>query len=121
MSVKSVIGNGRRLVASTFLDSVFIQDRTLVRDTTGGYEQTWTERAKRVKCRFVKLRDDDPEIRLESVYGRAEAILLLPLGTAYKEGDRVRSVQDNSLWIIVSALTSPSTTNTVNRCGIRQV
>jgi hypothetical protein len=121
MSVRAIIGNGRRLVATTFLDRCYIRDRTLVRDTTGGTNETWIERPSSTKCRFVRLTDDDPEIRLASVYGSASAILLLPIDTLTKEGDRVRAVKDNSIWVVTKTLTPPSETKTVDRVGIREL
>ena len=48
-------------------------------------------------------------------------MLLVPLGTAFKEGDRVRNFLDNSLWQIVLDVTVPSELQTVVRCGIRAV
>jgi len=121
MSVKSVIGNGRRLVATTFLDRCYIRDLTRVRDSSGGVNNSWVERPSPTKCRFVRLTDDEPEIRLESEYGVASAILLFPIGTLYKEGDRVRNAKDNGVWVIVGMLTPPSEVVTVNRAGIREL
>jgi hypothetical protein len=121
MNVGSVIATGIRLVKQTMLDSVYLRDRTKVRDTTGGINETWIERATPVKCRVVRLKDDDPEIALDSVYGRPSAVLLLPLGTEYKEGDRARITKDGSIWVVTNILTPPSDVTTVNRAGIREL
>lgn len=121
MNVRSVIQTGIRLVLQTMLDSAYIRDRTKVRDTTGGVNETWIERIAPVKCRFVRLKDTDPEIALDSVYGRPSAVILFPLGTLYKEGDRVRSTKDQSLWVITNLLTPPSDVTTVNRAGVREL
>jgi hypothetical protein len=121
VNVRSVINTGIRLVTQTMLDSVYLRDRTKTKDSTGGVNETWVERAQPVKCRVVRLKDDDPEIALDSVYGRPSAVLLLPLGTAYKEGDRARSTKDQSIWVITNVLTPPSDVTTVNRAGIREL
>lgn len=121
MNVRSVIATGIRLVKQTMLDQAYLRDRTKTRDTTGGVNETWIERVQPVRCRVVRLKDDDPEIALDSVYGRPSAVLLLPLGTAYKEGDRARITKDNSIWVVTNILTPPSDVTTVNRAGIREL
>lgn len=123
MSIESIISTGRRLVGSTLLDACVISERTVLKDSTGGKKETWTPRqgGASVECRFVALTDEDPTANLETVFGRAEAVLLLPLGTVFAEGDRVRNQVDNSLWQIVAVLTPPSNLATVARAAIKGV
>lgn len=121
MSIESVIVNGRRLIAATLLDRARIQDRSLVRDTTGGQKETFTERARTIACRFVTPRDDDPVMKLDSVFGVATMILELPLGTVFVEGDRVRNMRDDVIWQITKDVTVPSELQVIIRCGIREV
>jgi len=121
MGIASIVAAGRRLIATTLLDRARIQDRVLTGDGRGGKKETWVERPKTIACRFVQIRDDEPTIRLDSVFGRVEMMLLLPIGTTFKEGDRVRNFLDNSLWQIVLDVTVPSELQTVVRCGIRAV
>jgi hypothetical protein len=121
MAVRSVVSAGRRLLNQTFLDSGYIRDRTKVRDTSGGWKDTWIERTRPVDCRFTQLRDDDPAITLSSAYGRASAILLLPLGIQCKEGDRVRHSADGTIWVITKDLTPRSELAISRRLGIAEV
>jgi hypothetical protein len=123
MSIESVIGAGRRLVARTLLDRCVIAQKTTVRDASGGRRETWVARngGRAVACRFVALTEEDPAIRLETVLGRPEAILLLPLDATVAEGDRVTNQVDGSLWLAVSVLTVPSELATVARIAIKGV
>lgn len=121
MSIESIIGSGRRLVARTLLDRCSLAAKTTVRDASGGRRETWTPRngGRAVACRFVALTEEDPAIRLDTVLGRPEAALLLPLGTVFAEGDRVTNALDGSLWLIVSRLTPPSELAVVARAAIK--
>jgi hypothetical protein len=121
MSIESVIGNGRRLIAATLLDRARIQDRSLLRDESGGQKETFTERTRTIACRFVSPRDDDPILKLDSVFGIATMILELPLGTAFKEGDRVRNLRDDGMWQITRDVTVPSELQVIIRCGVREI
>lgn len=128
MAVSSIIAAGRRLVGTTLLDRCVLSERTTVRDSGGGRRETYVPRnsGRRVRCRFVRIQDDDPAINLDSVYGRAEAILLLPIGTVFREGDRVvnltaATARPNAVWQIVGILTPPSLLMTVERAAIKEV
>lgn len=121
MSIASIVNSGRRLVATTLLDRARIQDRSIVRDATGGKKEVWLERSKSTRCRFVRPKDDEPTAQLDSVYGPTEMFLLLPLGTLYVEGDRVRNMSDDVLYVITLDLTPPSALQVVRRVGIRTV
>jgi len=121
MAVRSVVSSGRRLVAQTFLDLAYIRDRAKIRDTSGGWIDTWIERTSPNECRFAQLRDDDPAIVLNSTFGRATAILLLPLGIACKEGDTIRHSITGGIWIITRDLTPPSEMAISRRLGIAEV
>lgn len=121
MSIKSVVATGRRLIATSLLDRARIQDRALVRDTTGGQREAWTERRKSINCRFVTPREDDPILNVDSVFGPTTMVLLMPLGTVYKEGDRVRNLIDSSLYVITKDTAVPSELAVVMKVGIREV
>lgn len=121
MSISSTVSSGRRLLAATLLDRARIQDRTLVKDASGGRKETFLERPKNVACRFVSPKDDDPVLKLDSMFGPTTMILLLPLGTAFKEGDRVRNLLDNSLYQITRDVTVPSELGVIMRAGLREL
>jgi hypothetical protein len=124
MAVSAVVSSGRRLVAQTFLDRAYVRDRTKVRDTSGGWKDTWIERPAAIPCRFTQMRDDDPVINLSSAFGRATAILLVPLDVVCKEGDRVRNAAGDptrSIWVITKDLTPPSELAIARRLGIAEV
>ena len=121
MSVESIVATGRRLIATSLLDRAFIQDRSMVRDTTGGQKETFTERGTAIPARFVQMRDTDPTMELDSVFGPAEAVCEFVVGTVFEEGDRIRNVQDSGIWQIVKDFTPPSATAVVCRAGIRAV
>lgn len=124
MSIESIIGSGRRLIARTLLDRAVLAQKTTVRDSSGGKKETWVPRrnGRPTACRFVALKDDDPAINLDSVFGRAEAALLLPLDVVFAEGDRVTRVPaDGRTWLIVGVLTPPSELATVARAAIKEV
>jgi hypothetical protein len=119
--VRSVVQAGRRLIAQTFLDTAYIRDWSKVRDTTGGWNDAYVERTSAIECRFTQLRDDDPAMSLSSNFGRATAILLVPLGTACDEGDRVRHGSNGSIWVITKDLTPQSELAVCRRLGIAEV
>lgn len=120
MSIESIVGSGRRLVASTLLDRCVIYERTWGPDGTGGSTETFTARNNGAArpCRFVALKDADPVINLDSNFGRAEAVLLLGLNEVFAEGDRVES--NGRRWRIVSIATPPSELAVVARAGIKE-
>lgn len=119
--VRSVVQSGRRLLDQTFLDTAYIRDRTKVRDTSGGWKDAWVERTSSTRCRFVQLRDDDPAIAMSTNFGRATAVLLLPLGTVCKEGDRIRHGANGSIWVVTKDLTPQSELAISRRLGIAEV
>lgn len=121
MSIESIVNNGRRFIGTTLLDRARIQDRSMVRDTTGGKKETFTERPVTIACRFVSPKDDDPVLKLDSVFGPVTMVLLLPLGTLFKEGDQVRNLKDDGLFRIVKDVTVPSALGVIMRAGIREV
>jgi hypothetical protein len=121
MSIRSIVAQGRRLVATSFLDVCRVQDRTMVRDTTGGQKETFTERGTDLACRFVAPKDNDPALELESVFGRIEMILEVAVPAAdFTEGDRVHNLLDDSLWRVVRNLTPPSNVAVLARLGLAQ-
>jgi hypothetical protein len=121
MSIRSIVNSGRRLVGTTLLDVCRIQDRAIVKDSTGGKKETFTERNTDLKCRFVQPKDNDPSLQLDSVFGRIELILEVAVGADdFAEGDRVRNLTQAGLWRIVRNITPPSEIATVCRYGIAQ-
>lgn len=121
MSIESIIGAGRRLIETTFLDTGVISDRSLVRDTRGGVVQTWTPRGSATACRFVGLTDDLPAIHGDTAFGVPTASWLAPVGTDVDEGDKVVNGVDGSTWIFTSNITPPSELAICVRMGIREV
>ncbi len=121
MSVPSIIAQGRRLIATAFLDRCVIGDRSTVRDTTGGLVATWTNRTgSPVPCWFTSLADEAPAAVAGTVFGVPTATWLAPITTVCKEGDRLTNLADGSKWIITSNLTPPSATAVAVRMGIRR-
>lgn len=121
MGVQAIVESGRRLIATSLLDHARIQDRSMAADTTGGRKETFTERPKSVVCRFVQPKDDDPVLRLDSVWGPTTLVLLLPLGTVFAEGDRVRNLLDGNVYQITRNISMPSETAVIMRAGLREV
>jgi hypothetical protein len=121
MSISSIVNSGRRLLVTTLLDRARIRDRVMVRDTTGGQRETFVERTQTIACRFVMPKSDDPVLNMDSVFGPTTMILLMPLGTLYEEGDRVRNMLDGSLFHITKDLAVPSELATIVRVGIREL
>jgi hypothetical protein len=121
MSIEAIVANGRRLIGTSFLDRARIQDRTMVRDTSGGQKETFTERGVTIECRFVTPKDDDPILKVDSVFGPATMVLLMPLGTVFEEGDRVRNLIDSSVFQITRDVSVPSELAVLMRAGIREV
>jgi hypothetical protein len=121
VSIESIVASGRRLVASTFLDRARLQERLATRDASGGKQEEFSEWSRSFSCRFVRPVDSDPIFTLDSVFGRSEMTLLMPLGTDFAEGWRVRNLRDDKVWQIVKDLTPPSEMQTVIRVGIKAV
>lgn len=120
MSIESIVGSGRRLLATTLLDRCVIHQRTWGADDTGGSTETFTPRNNGAQrpCRFVALKDNDPIVNLDSNFGRAEAALLFALNEVFAEGDRV--ISNGRTWRIVSIVTPPSEMAIVARAGIKE-
>jgi hypothetical protein len=122
MSIESIVASGRRLIATTFLDTGVVSDRVLVKDTKGGTKQTWTPRAgDPVDCRFVALDDDAAKIVGDTAFGVPTAMWLAPVDTEVKQGDKVVNGVDGSVWIFTSNMTPPSELKICVRMGIREV
>jgi hypothetical protein len=121
MSVQSIVTGGRRLIATSFLDSAFISDRTKVKDSTGGTKQTWVERSEPVRCRFVALTDEVATQVSGTEFGQATALWLAPLGTDVAEGDKIRNATVAGMWIVTRIVTPPSNLAVAVRVGIREV
>ncbi len=121
MSIEAIVNNGRRLIGTSLLDRARIQDRAMVRDTSGGKKETFVERTQTIACRFVSPKDDDPILKLDSVFGPTTMILLMPLGTLFKEGDRVHNLLDNGVYQITRDVSVPSNLAVTMRAGIREV
>jgi len=121
MGVAAIVASGRRLIATSLLDRARIQDRTMVKDSTGGRTETWIERTKTIQCRFVQPRDDDPVLNLDSVFGPTSMVLLMPIGTLFKEGDRVRNFLNQKIYVITRDVSMPSETAVIMKAGIREM
>ena len=121
MGVAAIVASGRRLIATSLLDRARIRDRTMVKDSTGGRTETWIERDKTIACRFVQPKDDDPVLNLDSVFGPTSMVLLLPIGTLFKEGDRVRNFINQKIYVITRDVSMPSETAVIMKAGIREM
>lgn len=122
MSIEAIVQSGRRLIATSLLDRARIQDRALVRDSTGGQVESFTERPLTEACRFVSIKDDDPIRDLDSIFGRAEMVCSFPVATLVQEGDRIRNLKGagTQLFRVVKILTPPSDVIVVLRAGIKE-
>lgn len=120
MSIPSIVAAGRRLIGTSFLDTCVIADRSLVRDSRGGQKATWTARSAQEPCRFVALKDDEPEVKNGQEFGVPTAVWMAPLGIEVDEGDRITNLLDGSKWIVTSNLTPPSNLAVSLRYGIRE-
>lgn len=121
MGVQAIVNSGRRLIATSLLDRARIQDRTMVRDSTGGQTEVWVERTRTIACRFVQVKDDDPVLNLDSVFGPTSMVLLMPIGTLFAEGDRVRNFLNERLYVITRDVSMPSETAVIAKAGIREI
>jgi hypothetical protein len=120
MDLASIVGTGRRLLASTMLDTALISDRSEAADGAGGVVTSWTPRASAVPCRYVQRNDGPPEPAGGVMIGKALCKVLLGLDVLVDEGDRITG-QDGSVWVVVGDLTPDSTTATVRRLLLREV
>lgn len=122
MSIPSIVSTGRRLIATTFLDRCIIADRSVIKDSRGGTQVTWTDRGGTQECRFVGLSEDAPSQESNQGFGVATAMWLAPLGTPVKKGDRLTNLQEGktSKWIVTSRFTPPSALAVAERWGIRE-
>lgn len=93
MSVRSAIGAGRRLMASSFVDTATIADKMLVADGRGGKVAQWVPRAESLPCRFTKLTDNEQSTVAMSSYGPATGVVIFPIGTEVEEGAQVWNAQ----------------------------
>jgi hypothetical protein len=121
VSIASIVASGRRLIQTSLLDTCWVQDRTVVRDGTGGRGEVFTERGASIACRFVQPKENDPILQLDSVFGRVQMILEVAIGTNdFQQGDRIRNDVDSGIWRVVTDITPPSVLATVARYGISQ-
>ena len=121
MSVEAVVSSGRRLIATTLLDSGLIHRRALASDTTAGRTETWVPDGTAVACRFGTLVDPEPTMTLDAVYGPPTAQVLMPLGTPIERGDRIQNEATDTMWLVVGIKTAESNLAVVERFLIREV
>ena len=105
MSIEPVIAAGRRLVATTLLDSATLLRRTLTGDGGGGRTESWLPLQTGVPCRFGTVRQEDPQQVVDAVYGAPTAQALLPLGTDVRRGDRLENEITGNVWLVTGLRT----------------
>lgn len=121
MSIESAVEAGRRLVATTLLDSCRIERRTPVDDGAGGHTFAWLPVAT-VACRFGVIVDQHPVTAVETMFAPPTAPLLLPLGTDVLEQDRVINLgDDGKAWVVIGDKTPPSALAVTTRVTIRRL
>jgi hypothetical protein len=120
VSIMSIITSGRRMVAKTFLDSVWIHRRTVISDGSGGSTESWVRDVMATPGRFGPLNDYDLSATANTTFGAASAAVSMPHTTLVAEGDRLEHGTDGSLWLVVGVLTPPGTLNTAMRVLVRE-
>lgn len=121
MSVESIVSAGRRLVATTFLDSSAIRRRTITGDGAGGRVEAWADLAVGVPCRFGSITDRDPQLVIDAVYGAPTASVLFEVGTDIRRGDHILNQATGRTWLVVGIRTADSNISTAERVLIREV
>ena len=109
-----------RRVSDRFLpDTVTVQDKAVVRDTSGGTKTTYVTRPGSVRGRLSSPTDVESAAVAGQVENRSAVVLALPGGTPIDEGDRV--VASGQVWVVVALLTIPSATAVGVRVLLREV
>lgn len=121
MSIEAVIAAGRRLVATTYLDTCTVLRRSLTTDSSGGRTEVWAPVVTGVPCRFGTVRQEDPKQVVDAVYTPPTAQALLPLGTDVRRGDRLRNETSEVEWLVVGLRTPDSETAVTLRAMVREV
>lgn len=120
MSLASIVQTGRRLLATTMLDTALIADRSTTSDGKGGVTEAWTARTVTEPCRYVQQQDSPPTQISGVLVGPATCTILLSLDSTLAEGDKVTS-QSGQVWFAVADLTPDSDTATVRRLTLREI
>jgi hypothetical protein len=120
MSIESIVAQGRRLAATSFLDSGLIYDRSFTDDELGGRTETWTPRGSAVPCRVVQPRDPVLEGRDGLLQQAGVRVLLLTVGTDIDENDHIQ-VNGTKMYTVVSDMAPYSETAVVDRYLIREL
>lgn len=121
MSIEAAIESGRRVIATTLLDTCTIERPTAVPDLSGGTTETLVEVAAGVPCRFGVVLDPDPEIVAGSIYGAPTASLLIGLEVDVALGDRVTNETSGRVWLVIGDRTPDSTLALIGRVLLRDL
>lgn len=121
MSVEAIVQAGRRLVATSLLDSATIKRRSIAGDGGGGQVESWVVVATAVESRFGTIVDPDPTVVVDAIYGPPTAAWMAPLGTDIRRGDRIVNEATGREWLAVGIKTADSNLAVVERVLIREV
>jgi hypothetical protein len=121
VSVESAVEAGRRLLATTFLDTCRIERRTLGSDGAGGHTNAYAPIASGLPCRFGVPIDPQPYRQQDEVYGPPTASVLLTIGTDVLEGDHIVNEASNDVWLVVGNKTPASNLAVSVRVNVREV
>jgi hypothetical protein len=120
VSIESAIENGRRLVATTFLDTGRVERRSFVGDGAGGRIEAWIPIAT-IDCRFGTVIDTVPGRYVDATFGPETAPILCALGQDIKEGDHIVNVSNGDTWLVVGDKTPASNLAVAMRINARRV
>jgi hypothetical protein len=120
VSIESAVASGRRLLATSFLDTGRVERRMLSGDGAGGQTETWVAVAT-VPCRFGTIVDQMPNRYVDTTYGPETAPILCALGTDVHEGDHFVNVTNGDVWLIIGDKTPASVLAVSMRLNARRV
>jgi len=120
VSIESAVESGRRLVATTLLDTGRIDRRVLSGDGAGGQTETWPT-VGTMACRFGSVVDIMPGRYVDSTFGPETATILCGLDEDVREGDHIVNVSNGDIWLIIGDKTPASRLAVAKRLNARRV
>ena len=120
MSIQSAVASGRRLIATSFLDTGRIERRVLSGDGAGGKTDTWNP-VKTISCRFGPVVDIMPGRYVDATHGPETAAILCDLDEDVREGDHIINISNNDVWLIIGDKTPASALAVSRRLNARRV
>ena len=115
MGIESIVESGRRIIATTFIDTCRIDRSTAVADGSGGMTLTWATVAAAVACRFGSVIDPDPTRQLGVIEGPQTTTVLMAIGTTVLRGDRIINLTSGKVWLAVGFKTADSASAVAQR------